>query len=237
MQVTEVKDSFELDNVVPFFQPIMDLSNNAVWSYECLARLLTLDHNRYLPTEFLFLVERQQSVALLTQTVLSRSASYFRDINMAWNINLSLSDMTDSGTLKFLQSQLADYPNPKRISIEITAQNALSERARFSQFAEICQTLGINIVIDNFDQKECDLQAILSLPISALKVSATLFDQVRSDVTNEEFVKGLIGSANNNKIVVVAERIERQETLEVVQELGVKYAQGFYFSQPKAKTN
>jgi EAL domain-containing protein (putative c-di-GMP-specific phosphodiesterase class I) len=56
MQVTEVKDSFELDNVVPFFQPIMDLSNNAVWSYECLARLLTLDHNRYLPTEFLFLV-------------------------------------------------------------------------------------------------------------------------------------------------------------------------------------
>ena len=122
MQVTEVTDSFNLDNVVPFFQPIMDLKNNAVWSYECLARLLTIDQNTYLPTEFLFLVERQQSVAQLTQTVFSRSASYFRDINMAWNINLSLSDMTDTETLKFVQSQLADYPNPKRISIEITAQ-------------------------------------------------------------------------------------------------------------------
>lgn len=235
MQVTEVTKSFNLDTVVPYFQPIMDLKNNTVWSYECLARLLTLDQNSYLPTEFLFLVERQQSVALLTQTLLSRSAIYFRDINMAWNINLSLADMTDLGTLNFLQSQLTDYPNPKRISIEITAQNALLESAKFSQFSEICDALGINIVIDNFDQQECNLQAILRLPISAIKVSATLFDKVTTEVATADFVKGLISTAANNKIKVIAERIERQETLEVVKQLGIKYAQGFYFSQPKAK--
>jgi EAL domain-containing protein (putative c-di-GMP-specific phosphodiesterase class I) len=235
MQVTEVTDSFNLDNVVPFFQPIMDLKNNVVWSYECLARLLTFDQNSFLPKEFLFLVERQQSVAQLTQTVFSRSARYFRDINMAWNINLSLADMTDSNTLKFLQSQLEDYPNPKRISIEITAQNALVDSAKFSQFAKICGALGINIVIDNFDQQECDFQAILSLPISAIKVSATLFDKATSDAATQDFVKGLISAAANNKIMVIAERIENQETLDVVKELGIKYAQGFYFSQPKAK--
>ena len=235
MQVTEVTDSFNLDNVVPFFQPIMDLNNNAVWSYECLARLLTLDQNSYLPTEFLFLVERQQSIAQLTQIVFSRSASYFRDINMAWNINLSLSDMTDSHTLQFLKSQLEHYPNPKRISIEITAQNALVESPKFSEFSAICNVLGINIVIDNFDQQECDLQAILSLPISAIKVSAALFDKVTSDAATEDFIKGLIIAAASSKVVVIAERIERKETLEVVKQLGIKYAQGFYFCQPKAK--
>jgi EAL domain-containing protein (putative c-di-GMP-specific phosphodiesterase class I) len=234
MQVTEVTESFNLDNVVPFFQPIMDLSNNAVWSYECLARLLTLEKNSYLPTEFLFLVSRQQSIAQLTQTVFSLSARYFRDINMAWNINLSLSDMTDSDTLKYLQSQLADYPNPKRVSIEITAQNALLEVAKFNQFSNICDALGIKIVIDNFDQQVCDLQAILCLPISAIKVSAALFDEMACDVTTENFVEGLINAAANNKIVVIAERIERQETLNIVKQLGIKYAQGFYFSQPKA---
>ncbi|WP_339719237.1 EAL domain-containing protein [uncultured Paraglaciecola sp.] len=237
MQVTEVTDSFNLDNVVPFFQPIMDLNNNAVWSYECLARLLTIDQNTFLPTEFLFLVERRQSVAQLTQTVFSRSASYFRDINMAWNINLSLSDMTDTDTLKFLQSQLADYPNPKRISIEITAQNALVDSVSFSQFCEICNALGVNIVIDNFEQQSCDLQTILTLPISAIKVSAALFDKVKSDAAIAVFVKGLISAAATNNIVVIAERIEQKTTLEIVKELGIKYAQGFYFSQPKANTN
>ncbi|MBL4631002.1 MAG: EAL domain-containing protein [Paraglaciecola sp.] len=237
MQVTEVTDSFSLDNVVPFFQPIMDLNDNAVWSYECLARLLTFEQNNYLPTEFLFLIERQQSVAQLTQTVFSRSASYFRNINMAWNINLSLSDMTDSDTLKFLQSQLSDYPNPKRISIEITAQNALLESAKFSEFSEMCDALGIKIVIDNFDQQACDLQAILALPISAIKVSAALFDQMVNDVSTDDFIKELISCAANNKIVVIAERVERRETLEIIKQLGIKYAQGFYFSQPKAKAS
>jgi EAL domain-containing protein (putative c-di-GMP-specific phosphodiesterase class I) len=237
MQVTEVTDSFNLDQVVPFFQPIMDLKNNAVWSYECLARLLTLDQNTYLPTEFLFLVERQQSVAQLTQTVFSRSASYFRDINMAWNINLSLSDMTDADTLNFLQSQLVNYPNPKRISIEITAQSALADSDQFSRFCEFCHILGINIVIDNFDLQESDLQAILTLPISAIKVSAALFDKVESDTATGPFVEGLISSAANKNIVVIAERIERQKTLEVVKQLGIKYAQGFYFSQPKANAD
>jgi EAL domain-containing protein (putative c-di-GMP-specific phosphodiesterase class I) len=219
MQVIEIKYSFNLDNIMLFLQPIMDLSNNAVWSYECLARLLTLDHNRYLPTKFLFLFEKQQSVAQLTQTVSSRSASYLRDINMAWNINLSLSDMTDSGTHKLLQYQFSDYPSPRRISIEITAQNILSESAKFRRFAEICHTLGINILIDEFDQRESDLQAIRTLPIPAIIVSATLFDPMGNDVTTENFIKGLISSAVNNKIVMVAEIIDRQEVLEMVKQL------------------
>ncbi|AGH42655.1 hypothetical protein C427_0545 [Paraglaciecola psychrophila 170] len=111
------------------------------------------------------------------------------------------------------------------------------ESAEFSQFYETCDALGITIVIDNFDQKECDLQAILSLPISAIKVSATLFDNVTSDAATENFVKRLIIAAADNKVVVIAERIERQETLEVVKQLGIRYAQGFYFSQPKAKAD
>jgi len=237
MQVTEVTDSFDLDKVIPFFQPIMDLKNNSVCSYECLARLLTFDQNSYLPTEFLFLVDRQQSVAQLTQAVLSRSANYFRNINMAWNINLSLSDMTDPDTLDFLHSQLTDYPNPKRISLEITAQNALMESAKFIQFSKICHALGINIVIDNFDQQGCDLQALLGLPIAGVKVSASLFDKVTGDAATADFINELISAAASNKIMVIAERIERQQTLEIVQQLGIKYAQGFYFSQPKAKVD
>jgi EAL domain-containing protein (putative c-di-GMP-specific phosphodiesterase class I) len=211
MQVTEVKDSFNHDNVVPLFQPIMDVKNNVVWSYECLTRLLTLDQNSYLPTEFLFLVERQQSVAQLTETVFSRSASYFTDINMAWNINLSLSDMTDSHSHKFLQSQLENYPNLKRISIEITAQKALVEPAKFNQFSEICDELGINIVIDNFDQQDCDLQAILTFPISAIKVSAALFDKNADDMATENFIKAHIVSAASNKLEVIAKRVEHKD--------------------------
>ena len=237
MQVTEVTDIVNLDCVVPFFQPIMDLENNAVWSYECLARLLDLEETSYLPSEFLFLVERQQSVAQLTQTVFSRSASYFRDINMAWNINLSLADMIDTETLHFLESQLQSYPNPQRISIEITAKNALAESSKFDQFCQVCNGLGVNIVIDNFDQQGCDLKALFALPIAAIKVSAALFDDAKTEQETKTFLENLIDSANHNNIAVIAERIESKDTLEIVKQLDVKYAQGFYFRHPMPNTD
>ncbi|MGS2719189.1 EAL domain-containing protein [Paraglaciecola aestuariivivens] len=237
MQVTEVKDSFDLDNIVPFFQPIMDLENNTVCSYECLARLLTLDQHSFLPTEFLFLVERQQSVSQLTQTVFSRSASYFRDLNLAWNINLSLADLTDADTITFLRSQLLDYPNPQRISIEITAQNALSDTLVFLRFAELCRQLKLKIVIDNVNQHSADLKTLLSLPISGVKVSAKLLEQLDENQELSDFMQQLIQEANHKSVDLIAERIERGSSLQKAKELGIRYAQGFYFSQPKASTD
>ena len=83
MQVTQVTEGFSLDNIVPFFQPIIDISNGAVWRYECLMRLLSTSQPSFLPTDLLHLIERQHTVSQLTQTIFNRSANYFRNINGA----------------------------------------------------------------------------------------------------------------------------------------------------------
>ena len=236
MQVTEVTDSFSLESVVPFFQPIMDLHNNVVWSYECLARLVTRDDKVYVPSEFLFLIDRQHSAAQLTETIFNRSASYFRDINMAWNININLSDMTDLGTHKFFYSQLRKYPNPNRVSIEITAQNALNELEKFTTFAKMCAGLGVKIVIDHFDKNISNVKAVLQLPISAIKISGGVFEQMAENTEHAEYVEHLVSESQANNIALIAEHIEQEKTLRLVKKLGIKYAQGFYFSQPKAET-
>jgi EAL domain-containing protein (putative c-di-GMP-specific phosphodiesterase class I) len=212
----------------------MDLKQNAVWRYECLARLMTLDQHAYLPAEFLYLVERHDLVSELTQTIFNRSASYFRDINMAWNINLSFSDLSDKAIHQFLRSQLAHYPNPQRIAVEVTAQNVLKAPSQFKEFVSLCQSLNISIVVDHFEQSVEDLQAILSLPIAAIKVPASLFEQAKLQSAQAELVEHIMSLSKANKIAVIAERIEQQSTLEAVKQYGVNYAQGFYFSQPKA---
>lgn len=236
MQATEVTECFSLESVVPFFQPIMDLKQNSVWSYECLARLVTLNEHAYLPSDFLYLVERHDLVAELTQTIFNRSANYFRDINVAWNINISQSDMSDPNIHQFFRSHLAHYPNPKRIAIEITAQNALKESSKFAAFATLCQSLGIRIIIDHFEQNVSDLQTIIALPISAIKISASLFEQAQSQQDIATLIEQVMLLSKENKVIVIAERIELQSTLDVVKSFGVSYAQGFYFSQPKGST-
>ena len=236
MQAKRAPENFSVDNIVPYFQPIMDLSNGAVWRYECLARLVTLDDNTYLPSEFLFLVERQQSVALLTETIFNRSARYFENINMAWNINISLADMKDVSIHRFLASQLRDYPNPERIALEITAHNALSDKQSFEYFSKVCADLGLSIFIDHFGEQTSRMDEILDLGISAIKVSGTLIDHILQNQQNLDVVSDLYERAKKQNVALIAEHIEDLATLEVVKKIGIKYAQGFYFSQPKAKT-
>jgi EAL domain-containing protein (putative c-di-GMP-specific phosphodiesterase class I) len=235
MQVKRVPANFSVDNIVPYFQPIMDLASNAVWRYECLARLVTLDDNTYLPSEFLFLVERQQSVALLTQTIFNRSARYFQNINMAWNINVSLADMKDPSIHRFLASQLRDYSNPERIALEINAHNALSDKPAFEHFAKVCSDLGIGIFIDHFGEQISRTDEILDLGVSAIKVSGTLIDDISQSQQCLDVVSDLYERSKDKGVALIAEHIEDVSTLNVVKKIGIKYAQGFYFSQPKAK--
>ena len=237
MQITQVSDAFSLDNVVPYFQPIMDLRNNAVWRYECLARLVTLEQHAFLPSEFLSLVGRQQSFALLTETIFNRSARYFRDINMAWNINVSLADISDPQIHAFLASQMRDYPNPERVAIEITANNALSDKEAFAHFASLCADLKISLFVDHFSEQIAHAETILNLPVSGIKVSASLLEQLPECNETLNFVARLNQQAQQRGIELIAEHIENEQALSAVREAGINYAQGFYFSQAKAQTD
>ena len=106
MPIKEITDTFSLDRIVPFFQPIMDLETDSVWRYECLARLIGEQDHTFLPSEFLFIVERNNWCQKLTETMLIQSAQYFRNMNIPWNINLDTQDLLNPQLLPFLHESL-----------------------------------------------------------------------------------------------------------------------------------
>lgn len=233
MQVSHISKDFSLDNVVPFFQPIMDLSQGSVWRYECLARLLHFDQQSFVPAEFLFLIDRRQSVARLTQIIFNSSANYFRNINMAWNVNVSLEDMLDPEIALFMRAQLQHYPDPGRISLEVTASNALENPEVFADFSEFCRSLGLGIILDHFDLCEWELQQVCDLPINGIKVSANFVQNIASQPGLREGLDYLIARAGQRKIELIAEHIETPEVLAAMRDFGFRYAQGFYLSKPQ----
>ncbi|MFT6899222.1 MAG: EAL domain-containing protein (putative c-di-GMP-specific phosphodiesterase class I) [Paraglaciecola sp.] len=237
MIISQINDSYDIQNVVPFFQPIMDLSNNHVWRYECLARLLTLGESPFIPTELLYLLDRQHCAAQLTQTIFNRSASYFRNINMPWNINISQADMQDPSIHNFLAAKVQNYPNPQRIALEVTASNALTNKSAFSEFCTFCQQLGISLFIDNFAGQEGDIQTIVDLPVHGIKLAGQLTQRLMAGEGQAHHLIELLSChAKEKNITLVAQHVEDESAITRIQELGIGYAQGFYFSEPKAQT-
>ncbi|GAA0854556.1 EAL domain-containing protein [Aliiglaciecola litoralis] len=236
MQIREVTEHFDLDRVVPFFQPIMDISHNSVWRFECLARLVTPCEQTFLPSEFLHLVERQQSVKRLTETIFSRSANYFRDLNAAWNINISQQDMLNPDLLDNLSEALVDYPNPSRVSLELTASVVLENIDKFHAFASRCVELNIGLYIDHFGATPGNINSILNLPINGIKIAGGLITHLMNSQQTFDFVEHLTQAAHAKGIAVVAVHVEDKATLERVKDLGIRYAQGYYFSKPGPDT-
>lgn len=233
MHIQEITEHFDLKRVVPFFQPIMDITQNTVWRFECLARLVTPCEQTFLPSEFLHLVERQQSVERLTETMFNRCAEYFRDINMAWNINISRVDMLNADFLNMLSDTLAGYPNPTRVSLEVTASEVLEDIEEFHRFALNCKSLKVGLFIDHFGAKTGNINSILGLPIDGVKVAGRLIKQIMENQQTFDFVEHLTHQANLKNIKVVAVHVEDKATLQCVKDLGIKYAQGFYFRHPQ----
>ncbi|GAC16638.1 EAL domain-containing protein [Aliiglaciecola lipolytica] len=236
MHITEVTDHFNLDRIVPFFQPIMDVSHERVWRFECLARLVTPCEQTFLPSEFLHLVERPQSVALLTETILNRSAHYFRNLNVAWNINISQQDMLNPGLFEILAEAMHDYPNPNRLGLELTAAVVLENIEKFQTFANECQRLNIAIYIDHFGATPSNINSILNLPINGIKIAGELISQLMENQQTCDFVKHFTQLATDKKITVVAVHVEDRATLIKLTDLGIRYAQGYYYSEPKPDT-
>ncbi|WP_100658629.1 EAL domain-containing protein [Alteromonas flava] len=234
MPIKEVTESFSLDRIVPFFQPIMDRHANSVWRYECLARLINEQEHTFLPNEFLFIVERNNWCSQLTETMLLQCAQYFRHVNIPWNINLDTADLQNPQLIPFIRNALNEYPNRQRISIEITAHAALHYEAELAEFVEQCAALGIGVFIDNLGETPVNVQRLLTLPIHGVKLSGKLINQFNQNSGVQEFVEHICDFAQRHNVNVVAEHIEHEKMLPLLDQLSIRYAQGFLFSRPNA---
>lgn len=233
MPIREITENVHIDSIVPYFQPIIDLEQESVWRYECLARLITPAEQTFLPSEFLYLLERNNNAQALTQTMFAQSAKYFLHSNLPWNINLNAVDLTNVNATQTLLTMLADYPNPSRVSVEVSAQTAIAHTDALNAFIDMSLPSGLGVFIDNVGRNPVNIKTLVSLPIRGIKLAGELFSHYIDQPDIQEFVVNVCEQARKQGITVIAEQIEDQLTLEQVKRLNVMYAQGYVFSKPK----
>ncbi|ANB25141.1 EAL domain-containing protein [Alteromonas stellipolaris] len=236
MPIRAVSETVSINNIVPYFQPIMDLRSNRVWRYECLARLITAEDKTFLPSEFLYLIEREQHVKALTEAMFSQSARYFRHVQVPWSINISARDLLNENLTTTLLSHLIDYPNPKRVSIEISAASALTHPELMQAFVERCAEAGLGVFLDNVGENPGNINAILNMQIKGIKLAGGLISHYEQDDAVQDYVDNLLALCKARAISVVAEHIETDLLLESVNKLPIQYAQGYVFSPPQPTT-
>jgi len=206
----------------------MNLQNNRVWRYECLARLLGDKEHIFLPSEFLTIVEQKNWNAELTHHIYEQSRRYCVHRNMPWSINLSESDLRNDALIAWLIHSHQNATS-RLFGIEMSHDTLQKHFPVMIHLREKCPNLAI--IIDDVSTSSEVLEQALQQDIQAVKLCGRLINCENVDETS---LTELVYLCKQHSTRLVAEHIENKETLKLVLSLGIDYGQGFYLSSPAA---
>lgn len=228
-----LKDAIKNDRFTPFYQPIYNLKTESIEKYEVLARIIDVNNNIIAPYYFLNIALKSKLYPNITQAMIEKSFKFFKDKNFEFSINISINDIVNPKTNDFIIQKLTEFPNPKKIVFEILESEKAGNYQELKKFIDQVKVFGCKIAIDDFGSGYSNFSHILELNIDYLKIDASLVKYITTDINSKKITQTIITFASQLEIKTIAEFVEDQEALDLLNEMGVDFIQGYKIGKPE----
>jgi diguanylate cyclase (GGDEF)-like protein/PAS domain S-box-containing protein len=241
--VSRITSAVEEDRLELFYQPIVGIGkDNAAGRghYELLLRMRDENGELVNPDQFIPAAERYNLMSTLDRWVIHQALSQLADRNPEADearytiaINLSGTSLSEDRFLEYVIDELKRQKLPKgAVCFEITETAAISSLSRVIHFMQALKQLGCKFSLDDFGSGLSSFTYLKNLPVDYLKIDGQFIRHVVEDSVDESMVKAINEVGKAMGIETIAERVESQEVVQKLSELGIRYAQGYYFSRP-----
>ncbi|WP_410498386.1 EAL domain-containing protein [Chitinibacter sp. S2-10] len=236
-----LKEAIEQNRFQLYAQPIMpmDQSRQEAHHLEILLRLIDSSGRVIPPGAFIPAAERYDMMAQVDKWVVENSIQYLAERMKKGEdlphlaINLSGKSLNKQ-TLAFILQQLDRTQVPaESISFEITETAAISNLKESSIFIETLRTRGCKFALDDFGSGFSSFNYLKTLPVDFLKIDGSLVTDIAEDKVSRQMVIAVNGIAHSLGIRTIAEFVETEAILAELDEIGVDYAQGYFFGKPQ----
>jgi len=232
----KLKIALEKDNIIVYFQPLVNNQTMKVDKYECLVRMV-VDDKIIAPFFFLDVSKKANLYPKITKIVIEKSFKEFENLPFEFSLNVSYEDIEDESFLSFIKEQLQKYNVANRVVWEILEDEGVKNYDVLLHFIEEVKALGCKVAIDDFGSGYSNFEHLLKMNIDYLKIDASLIKHVATDENSYQVVKTIMNFAESLNIKTIAEYVENEEIFRVTKELGATYSQGYFFAPPVAKPN
>ena len=235
-----IQDALAGDGFTPWFQPILDLGKDRITHCEALVRMRTKDKRTLLPGMFIDIAEKFGLQGGVTRVVITKTIEYMAKVNAArkepltFSINLSGKDLGDKALLTFIQSKITETGiNPGQLIFEITESAAIHEMDSAIRFIDALKSIGCRISLDDFGVGFTSFAYLKEMNIDYIKIDGSFIRRLHENQQDQLFVKAIRDVARGMGIQTVAEFVENEETLQLLREFGIDYAQGYLIGRPQ----
>ena len=216
------------------YQPIVEISTGQLQHFEALLRLDGHDS----PADAIHLAEELDLVADLDLAVLDEVIAKLkasrRDVCVAANISgrsLSLPQFREAllGKLKSV-GWLSG-----RLMLEITETAALGDLGQANAAIQQMRKLGHRIFLDDFGAGSASMAYLRALSVDAVKIDGQYVRDLHLSERNRALVRHIAELCRELEVDVIGEHVETQEVADVLQDLGVRFGQGWRFGKPASE--
>lgn len=234
-----IREALDNDRLVVYAQPIYGLDGH-LYRYELLLRLMTEDGQLISPGIFLPIAERSGLINVVDRWVVKRAIelihqqeAFGRELRLS--VNLSGRAFLDEGLQPLLESELKRTGiNPESLVLEITESAAIADLHNAAQFMTSLKSLGLRFAIDDFGVGFSSFFYLKRLPVDYLKIDGSFIQDLPRDKTDQHLVRSMVELARGLGMKTVAEFVGDLDTMRLLKEYGVDYAQGYFVGEPRS---
>jgi diguanylate cyclase (GGDEF)-like protein/PAS domain S-box-containing protein len=237
-----IRKALDEDLFVLYCQPILDLRSNEISQYELLLRMPGTGGELLLPASFLYTAERFDLIRGIDRWVVSRAIQLIADEHRAGRelrleVNLSGRSVGDPELPGFIVEQLeAASVDPAQLILEVTETAAIGNMDEARRFVATLTDIGCCFALDDFGAGFGSFYYLKYLSLDYLKIDGEFIRNLPASTTDQLILRSIVQMANGLGKKTIAEFVSSHESLELVREQGVGYAQGYHVGRPRPLT-
>ncbi len=236
---SKVEQALAEDRFVLYFQPILNVASGIVTHFEVLLRMKDDQGGVISPGDFIEAAERSGLIHQVDRMVLGRALAHMAAIQkrgrrVTLSVNLSAHALGDRDLLAYLRRGLERFEvDAGSFIFEITETAAVADFAAARELMLGIRALGCHFALDDFGVGFSSFYYLKQLPIDYVKIDGSFIQNLAENPDDQILVRALTQVAEGFGKITIAEFVENAETLALVRDFGVQYAQGYYTGRPQ----